>query len=116
MALWSIFKKPLTLTLFPSIKNLQTPGMAAMSLRCTVHPVPPGLPTTGELSSIPQCSCLIFTLQPTAREDYQLLNKQIAIIMRLMQSLLMIKTLRAALQPGRELHSYQSCAHDKNVC
>lgn len=48
--------------------------MAVVSLLCTVHPVPPWLSNAkqgvGELLGIPECSCLIVTLQPTAEEDY----------------------------------------------
>ena len=57
--------------------------MAVVFLHCVVHPVPPGLSNAaqcvGELIGIPECSCLIFTLQLTARKDYELLRQQIGL-------------------------------------
>lgn len=57
----------LTLTLFPSLNNISNSWDCChvLALHCAaVHPAPPAPTSVDELSDIPECSCLIFTLRP----------------------------------------------------
>lgn len=57
----------LTLTLFPSLNNISNSWDCChvFALHCVaVHPAPPAPTSVDELSDIPECSCLIFTLRP----------------------------------------------------